>query len=155
MAAALGDPALIEDDDLVGVDHGRQAVGDDDAGAARRDVVQRLLDRRLGAAVEGAGRLVEDQDRRGLEQGAGDGDALLLAARQLETALADLRLVAVGQAGGAIVDRRAPRRRLDLRLAGAVPAIADVVADAVVEQNAVLRDDADRGAQARLGDAAY
>ena len=60
-------------------------------GAPRGDVAQRLLDRRLGAAVERAGRLVEDQDRRVLEQGAGDGDALLLAARKLEAALADHR----------------------------------------------------------------
>ena len=81
------------------------------------DVVERLLDRRLGAAVERAGRLVEDQDRRVLEQGAGDGDALLLAAGELEAALADHRLVAVGQLHDEGVDRRAPRGGLDLRLA--------------------------------------
>ena len=34
--AALGDPAVVEHDDLVGVDDGRQAVGDDDRGAAAR-----------------------------------------------------------------------------------------------------------------------
>ena len=36
VGAALGDAALVEHDDLVGVDHGRQAVGDDDRGAAAR-----------------------------------------------------------------------------------------------------------------------
>ena len=56
----------------------------------RDDAVERLLDRLLGAAVERAGRFVEHQDRRVLEQGPGDRDALLLAARQLEPALADL-----------------------------------------------------------------
>ena len=123
------------------------------AGAARGDVVQRLLDRRLGAAVERAGRLVEDQDRRVLEQGAGDGDALLLAARQLEAALAD-HAIHSRRAGSIdeIVDRGAARRRLDLGLGGAVAAVADIVADRVVEQHRVLRDDADRGAKARLGD---
>ena len=64
----------------------------------RGDVVERRLDRFLGAAVERAGRLVEDQDRRVLEQGAGDRDALLLAARQLEPALADHRFIALRQA---------------------------------------------------------
>ena len=68
MGAAFGDAALVEDEDLVGVDDGRQAVGDDDGRAAGGDVAQGLLDRRLGAAVERAGRLVEDQDRRVLEQ---------------------------------------------------------------------------------------
>ena len=89
--AAFDDPALVEHDDLVGIDDGREAVGDDDRRAAARDAVERLLDRRLGAAVERAGRFVEDQDRRVLEQGAGDRDALLLAARKLEPALADQR----------------------------------------------------------------
>ena len=60
--------------------------------------VERRLDRLLGAAVERAGRLVEDQDRRVLEQGAGDRDALLLAARQLQPALADHRFIAVAEA---------------------------------------------------------
>ena len=35
MGAALGDAALVEHDDLVGVDHGREAVGDDERGALR------------------------------------------------------------------------------------------------------------------------
>src|SRR3954462_278062 len=48
--AALGDAALVEHDDLVGVDHGRKAVSDDDRGAARGDALQRFLDRGLGAA---------------------------------------------------------------------------------------------------------
>src|SRR6516164_3627762 len=50
----------------------------------------------LGVAVERRGRLVEDQDRRALEDRARDGDALLLAAGELETALAHFGLVALG-----------------------------------------------------------
>ena len=53
------------------------------------------LDRRLDLAVERRGRLVQHQDRRVLEDDAGDGDALTLAARQLDAALADLGVVAV------------------------------------------------------------
>ena len=47
------------------------------------DAVERGEDLLLGAGVECAGRFVEDQDRRVLDQGAGDGDALLLAAGEL------------------------------------------------------------------------
>jgi hypothetical protein len=110
-------PAGVEHHDLVGADHGRQAVGDDDGGAVAGDAVEGRLDRFLGPAVERAGRLVEDQDRRVLEQRAGDGDALLLAARQLEPALADHRFIALRQRGDEMVDRRALRRALDLGLA--------------------------------------
>ena len=107
MGAALGDPAGVEHDDLVGADDGRQAVGDDDGRAVRGDAVERRLDRFLGAAVERAGGLVEDQDRRVLQQRAGDRHALLLAARELQPALADHRFIALRQRGDEVVDRRA------------------------------------------------
>ena len=70
--------------------------------------VERRLDFLLGVGVERRGRLVEDQDRRRLEDGAGDRHALLLAARELQAALADHGLVAVGQA----LDERADLRQL-------------------------------------------
>jgi hypothetical protein len=64
---------------------------DDERGAVARDFRQRALDFALGAGVERAGRFVEQQDRRVLQDGARDRDALLLAARQLQPALAHHR----------------------------------------------------------------
>ncbi len=52
----------------------------------------------LGLGVEVRRRLVEDHDRRLLEQHACDREPLLLAARHAVAALADDRVVAVGQA---------------------------------------------------------
>ena len=57
---------------------------------SRETCVERRLDFPLGVDVERRGRLVEDEDRRRLEDGAGDRHALLLAAGQLQAALADL-----------------------------------------------------------------
>ena len=108
-----------------------------------RHPLQRVLDFLLGVAVERGGRLVEQQDRRRLEDGAGDGDALLLAAGQLQPALADLGLVAVRRHADEVVDLREPRRLLDLGVGRLPAAVADVVADGVVEQHGVLRDHAD------------
>ena len=96
VGAALGDLAVVEDDDLVGVPDGRQAVRDRDRGAARARGVDGLLDRLLGLRVERARGLVEDEDRGVLEQRARDRDALALAAGQLDAALADQGVVAVG-----------------------------------------------------------
>ena len=56
--------------------------------------VERPLDARFGLDVERAGGLVEDQDRRVLEDGARDGEALALAAGQRGAALADDEVVA-------------------------------------------------------------
>ena len=84
------------------------------------------------------------------EDGAGDRDALLLAAGELQAALADLGLVAVRRHADEAVDLREPRGLLDLGVARLPAAVADVVADGVVEQHGVLRDHADRGAQRLL-----
>ncbi len=60
MGAALNDPALVQDDDLVAVPDGGEAVGDDQAGAA--PPAQVPVDELLGQGVEGAGGLVQDEE---------------------------------------------------------------------------------------------
>ena len=57
-------------------------------------VDERLLDRRLDLRIERRGGLVEDQDRRVLQDHPGDGDPLALAAGELDAALADVGVVA-------------------------------------------------------------
>ena len=108
MRAALDDHALVEHDDLVGADDGGEPVRDHQRGAALGHALERVLDFLLGVAVERRGRLVEQQDRRRLQDGAGDGDALLLAAGELQAALADLGLVALRRQADEAVDLREP-----------------------------------------------
>ena len=115
-----------------------------------RRAAQLLLDRALVGRVERRRRLVEDDDRRIFQQRARDRHTLLLAARQLEPALADRRVVALRRRRDELVDLRRPRGRDHLVAAGARPAVCDVVFHRVVEQHRVLRNDADRAAQARL-----
>ncbi|MPM25386.1 hypothetical protein SDC9_71877 [bioreactor metagenome] len=152
--AFLDDLALLEHHDPVGIGDGREPVRDGDDGAALAHRVQAVLDVALGLGVERRGRLVEQQDRRVLQQRAGDADALLLAARELQPALAHRRLVALGQAHHEVMDFRGSGGRDDLGLGGAGAAIGDVVADRIVEQHGVLRHHADRVVQALLGDVA-
>jgi hypothetical protein len=52
----------------------------------------RLLDARLGARVHAARRLVQDQDRRVGQDGAGDGQQLALPLAQVARALGEHRL---------------------------------------------------------------
>lgn len=55
------------------------------------------MDDGLGLGVQGAGRLVQDQDAGVGDQGAGDGDPLALAARQVGAAFLDLGVIGLGQ----------------------------------------------------------
>src|SRR5262245_63418703 len=74
--AALHDPAFGEHHDEMGVLHGREAVRDDEDGAMRHQPVDGFLDEALGLRIEGARRLIQDEDGRIAQQRAGDGDAL-------------------------------------------------------------------------------
>jgi hypothetical protein len=57
--------AVVHHQDRVGVADGRQPVGDHEAGAPARSAAIALLHQHLGAGVDRAGGLVEDQDRWG------------------------------------------------------------------------------------------
>ena len=63
------------------------------------DLAEMLLDDGLALGVEGAGRLVEDQQPRPRHQRAGDRDALALAAREVGAALLDHGVVCTAAAG--------------------------------------------------------
>src|SRR3546814_3958942 len=82
---------------------GGEAVGDDEGGAPADQLSQRLLNMALRLAVEGGGRLVEQQDGGVLQHGAGDGDALALTAGEVAAARADLGVVAAGEGGDEIM----------------------------------------------------
>ena len=76
--------------DAVGVLDGGKPVGDDEGGAVFHQAVERVLDLALGLGIHRGGGLVQQQDRRVLEQRAGDGQPLFLAAGELHAALADV-----------------------------------------------------------------
>ena len=78
--------AVLHHDDLVGERaDDAEVVGDEDVGEAvlRLQAAEELDDLHLHGHVEGGGRLVEDDELRLQDHGAGDGDALALAAGEL------------------------------------------------------------------------
>ena len=102
-AVAFADPAVVDDHDLVGVADGGEAVGDDEDGAADAQAFQRFLHFGFAFGVERAGGFVEQQQRRVFQDGAGDADALALAARQPHTSFAQESVVALGQGADEVV----------------------------------------------------
>src|SRR5215470_4711247 len=86
--ALLDDAAMVEHNQAVHAGDGREPMRDRDHGLAGHERAEALLDRGLDLAVERGGRLIEHQDRRILQDHACDGDALALAAGELDAALA-------------------------------------------------------------------
>jgi hypothetical protein len=78
----------------IGTHDRREAVSDDDRGTAVHEVVERVLYQSLCLGIEGTRRLIEYEDLRISQYCSSDRDALLLSARQLESAFSDLCLPA-------------------------------------------------------------
>src|SRR4051794_39436855 len=72
VGAALDNTSGLEHQDQVRVTHGGESVGDHQGGTPGQGRVECALHRDLGLAVEVGGRLVEHDDRRRLEEEAGD-----------------------------------------------------------------------------------
>ena len=90
--AVLDDLALLQNDDAIEIAHRRQAVGDGNDGAAAHQAAQRLADQLLGFAIQRRGGLVEQQQRRVLQEGARNRDPLPLPAGQAQPAISHDRV---------------------------------------------------------------
>ena len=95
-----------------------------------------------------ARRLVQQHDRRVFSQQPRDCDPLEFAAGQLDDLLADLRAVLIGEGQDLLVDGG-----VDVGVRGVEARVAQVLHDGGVEEDRVLRDDAERGAETGERDA--
>ena len=77
--ALFDDLTIVDDQHLVGIADGAQPMGDHKAGPSFHQPQKGRLDPDLGAAVDAAGRLIQDQDARIGKDGPGDGQKLALA----------------------------------------------------------------------------
>jgi hypothetical protein len=118
------------------------------------EVVQGLLDEHFGFGIELGSGLVENQNRSILEQCAGDGEALALAAGEALAAVADLRLIALGKLGDEIVGQRGLGSGNHARFGQVGAAVAQIVPDRIVEEDGFLGDDGHLFAEGAQGDVA-
>ena len=146
MRAAFGDAAMFEHENQVAVFHRRDAVCDRDDRLVIVEFAQMLLNLGFRLHVDGARRIVHHEYRRIVGERACQTQALLLAARQTNTALSHNRLIPFGHVADEVV------RSGDLRHAPHVIGVvgvlirsgeSDVAGDRVGEQEHILRHDRD------------
>ena len=141
--ALLRDAVVGDDGNLVRILYRRKPVRDDQRRAPLRKLVKRVLYLYFGGGVKGGSRLVQNQDRRVLEEAPRDRDTLLLPAAQLDAPLANDGVIALRHAHDVLVDFRPPRRHLDFPVAGTGLSVGDVLADRARKEEHVLLHDAD------------
>ncbi len=109
------------------------------SGASDHQLVERVLQRTFSAIVQGARRLVEDEDRRIPQDCARDRYALFLTAGESVAALADHGVVPVVETGNELVDLRDARCLLDLGVRGVGFREPKVLTNRRVEEIRLLR----------------
>ena len=95
MGAALGNHAVGNGHDAVGVADGAQAVGNDQGGTAHSQIVKGPLDLGFRHRVQCGGGFVQNQNGRILQENPGNGNALLLTAGQEGSPLAHIGVEAL------------------------------------------------------------
>ena len=109
---------------------------------ALHEVAEAVLDHGLGLGVEGAGGRVEDEDAGVGEDGAGDGDALPLAAGEFDAALAYDGVLLLGESLGEFVYAGDAAGFHQFFFGGLGVAEEDVLANGAVKEEGLLEDDA-------------
>jgi hypothetical protein len=97
MAAPLGDPAVVEDQDLVHLIKTVQVMRDQQDGPALGGTQHVRGERTAGGRVQMAGRLIEYQQRRVGQERPGQGQSLALAAGNGRSMRADVGVPSLRQ----------------------------------------------------------
>jgi hypothetical protein len=129
-------------------------VRKDQGSPAFHEPVERLLDHRLALGVHRGERLVQDQDGRVAQEGAGDRDPLALASGKTDAALPHHRLVALRQPSDEFLRIGGAGGRLELRRRGPRLAHAEVLGDRAVKEIGVLAHHRDEPAELIEGEIA-
>ncbi len=147
MAAALDDATPIEHENLRGMRHGRESVGDNEHRTPGQQALDGFLYKPLVLRVERRRRLIEDQQRWVHQQCTRDGDTLPLATGEPSAPLAEYRVVTLRELRDELVRIGRSGRGFDLRLRKPLRrSVRDVGANGVVEQHRVLTHDPGDGA---------
>ncbi len=141
VVALFNETAVVDDEHLVSLADGAQAVGDDEGGAPGHEAQERFLNVEFGARIDAARGFVQDQDARVGEEGAGDGQQLALALAEIVSLFGDLGLVALRQAADEPVGIGQFGRCSNLFIRGIETAVTDIVDYAAGKEEGVLQHD--------------
>ena len=139
MSAQAVDLAVVQHQDAVSILHRGDALCNDDLGGAGDLFPERLADLGVRGGIHGAGGVIEDQDLGFAQQGAGNGQALLLAAGDVAAALLDPGVVLIGEALDEFIGAGQLCHPDALFLAGVLVAPAQVIQDGAGEQHVLLQ----------------
>src|ERR1051325_1404035 len=119
----------------------RETMGHDESSAAVHQFLDRLHDGSFGGGIERGGRLVQEEDRRILQEGPGNPDSLSLANAKVAAPFADRAVITSGQAADKLISLGAPGGLPNFLLGRIWPAVGNVLANRGRKKESVLQHD--------------
>ena len=141
MVAAFHHVAVPEDQNQVCVANGAEPVGNDEGGAVFRQPVHGLLNQGFGPGIHRGGGLIQDEQRRVLNHGPGDGHQLLLTGGEVG-AVVERGVIALRQRPDEVVQSHGFTGSLNLCIADALLGVDNVFPDGALEEPGVLENHA-------------
>src|SRR5215212_4617106 len=138
MLTLRDDFALVQNNNFVGVYYGTNALCDHKGCASPHESIECFLDLRLRIEVNTRGRVIQDENTRVEEQGAGNSNALLLSAGERGTAFPNMCVIAIGERQDEVVCLSSFRSGFDLCLRSIRFPKSDVLTDRAAEQRCFL-----------------
>ena len=123
-----------------------EAMGDHESGAIFSQFLERFLDEVFALRIDRAGRLVEEEDGRVFEKGAGHGEALTFAAAQSHVSLADFVVELSFESAYKIIGTGEAERLPQFLIARARLAEEEIAPHCRREEKGILGDVGNRGA---------
>src|SRR5580704_3604997 len=143
MRAALANLPFFQHEDFIGSADCCQTMRDDEGGAADHQIGESFLYVHFRFGIEFRSGFVEDEDRRVLQDGAGNRDALALSAAEPGAPFADHSIVTLGQVSDEIGGESGARRSLNALFRHVAQTVANVVPHGVVKEDVFLRNHCD------------
>ena len=139
MRTLLDNVAMIHDQNQVGIHDRRQAMRDHKARTPAHERVHGAADGKLGTRIHARRRLVQDENRRVVEQHARDGQQLTLALADALGIVGHPRVITLRHGAHKEVDLRSTGGRNDFLARRLRAAIGDILGNRSVEQPGVLQ----------------
>ncbi len=143
MPPAPDDQPVLKDDDLLGVDDGRHALGDDDDRGFPRHRREGRPQPGVGRDVKGRKGIVEEVDLGTTHEGPGDGQALTLPAGDIGAALGNRCVQTFGHGADEVFGLGDAQGLPELLVGGVGVAVTQGGGDGAGEEVRLLRDQAD------------
>ena len=147
MRALLHDLSRVDDENLVRVADGGEAVCNDEGCASLHQLEHRVLNLDLGASIDGRSGLVQDQQIGIGQNGARDGDELALSLRDVACIIGQHSIVSLRQVDDEAVRIGHARGLLHLFVRRVQAAIADVFPHGFGKKIRILQHHAHAAAQ--------